>query len=161
MGIISLIGAGVSYYGERQRAKAAEKTAEYNANLSRSQAKGDVVVMEENMRRKADENSRFMASQRAQLAKAGLSVAGTPLAVLGETESLLDRDIADMSVASAGRTRSLHAQADMGLFEGYSQAAGMRTAAFGQLVSSTVRAGTEYGQASGFLASRKTTTTSY
>ena len=123
------IGTYMSVQGQRAAADQAEKTAKYNADVQRNQAMQEMEVAKENARRKQRENSRILARQRAMVASQGLAMEGTPLAVLGETATTLQRDILDMGYQAQQRVRSLQASANMGLWEGRNQANAMRTGA--------------------------------
>jgi len=130
---ISSIATGVGTYmsaqGQRAAAKTAEDTAKYNAQLQRQQATQEMAVGAENARRKARENARLLGRQRALVAQSGLAMEGTPLAILGETATLLQRDIMDMGYQAQLRARSLQASASMGLWEGRNQSRALKTEA--------------------------------
>ena len=127
--ITSGIGTYMSYQGQRAAADQADQTAKYNAQLQRTQAAQEMEVGAENARRKARENARLLGRQRAMTAASGLAMEGTPLAILGETATMLQRDINDMGYAALQRTRALQAGATMSLWEGQNQASAMRTQA--------------------------------
>ncbi len=119
--VLAAAGTGLSFIGQRQAARAAESTGFYNAALARQQAGQEQAVGAENARRKARENARMIAQQRAALAKSGLQMEGTPLAVLGETAMMLERDIMDMGFEAENRLRNLLAGADLSVWEGKQQ----------------------------------------
>jgi hypothetical protein len=123
------IGTYMSVQGQRNAADAAEKTAKYNAGIQRDQALRESEVAAENSRRKARENARIIGRQRAILAQSGLAMEGTPLAVLGETTSMLQRDILDMGYDAANRSNQLQAGANLSLWQGKNQASALRTEA--------------------------------
>ncbi len=123
------IGTYVSVQGQRQAADAAKKTADYNAQVQRTQAGQEMEVAKENARRKARENARMLGRQRALVAQSGLVMEGTPLAILGETATILQRDIMDMGYEAQMRSRSLQAGASMSLWEGKNQSKAMKTQA--------------------------------
>lgn len=156
--VVSVVGAGVSYVGQQQAADAAEQTAAYNARLQREQAAQDSQVAAENARRKEDENNRYLAAQRAALAANGLALEGTPLAVLGETSTTLERDILDMGFDAQNRQRQFIASANLSIFEGQSQAGALRTQSYGTLISGVASAVGSYGKASGSFSGSKSTT---
>lgn len=149
---VSAIGAGVTYYGQRQAAKATEATAEYNAKLAKMQAVHEGDVAQENALRKQRENSRIIAAQRTALAGSGFDLTGSPLAVLGETQTELQRDILDMGFEAENRRRALQHSATLSLFEGKSSASAQRIAANGQLVSSVASAATSAATSAGYLS---------
>ena len=123
------IGTYLSVQGQRSAADAAEKTAQYNAQVQRTQAAQEMEVAKENARRKARENARLLGRQRALVAQSGLVMEGTPLAILGESATILQRDIMDMGYEAQMRSRSLQAGASMSLWEGKQQSSAMKTQA--------------------------------
>jgi hypothetical protein len=149
--VLAIAGIGVSVYGQREAAKAAEATAKYNAGLARSQADQSNAVAAENMRRKQRENSQLLAAQRSALAARGLQMEGTPLAILGESGMMLERDILDMGFEASSRARSLMASAEMGLWEGRQQAGAMRMQSLATGLSGAAQTGTNFAKAKGYL----------
>lgn len=148
----AISGTAVSVYGQRQAAAAAEATGKYNAELQRNQAKQEMAVAGENARRKTRENARILGMQRAALAQSGLAMAGTPLAVLGETAMTLHRDILDIGFDAANKSRSLNAGADMSIYTGRQQASAIRTNAAASTLSGLSSAAMGYGNAKGLFA---------
>ena len=127
--IAGAVGTYVSVQGQRTAADAAKKTAAYNASVQRTQAAQEMEVAKENARRKARENARLLGRQRALAASSGLVMEGTPLAILGETATILQRDIMDIGYEAQMRSRSLQAGASMSLWEGKQQSSAMKTQA--------------------------------
>lgn len=129
--IISAVATGVgtfmSVQGQRTAADQANATAKYNADVQRQQAAQEMEVAKENARRKQRENSRILARQRAMVARQGLAMEGTPLEILGETATTLQRDILDLGYQAQQRVRSLQVSANMGLWEGKNQANAIKT----------------------------------
>ena len=128
---VSLVATGVGTYmsvqGQRNAAIGAEKSAKYNAKIQRDQGMRENEAAAENVRRKTRENQRILGRQRAAIAQSGLAMEGTPLAMLGETSSLLQRDILDMGYDAQNRVTSLQSSAAMGLWAGKNQANALRT----------------------------------
>jgi hypothetical protein len=150
--ITAIVGTGVSIYGQRQAASAAEATGKYNAKLQRDQAVQTNLANAENARRKTRDNARVLGAQRAALAQSGLSMEGTPLAVLGETAMTLQRDILDMGYDAATKARALQAGANLSLYEGKSQASALRTSSVATGLSGVSSAAMGYGEAKGLFA---------
>jgi hypothetical protein len=125
----TVIGTAVSVKGQLDAANAAEQTGKYNAKIQRDESVRQTNVAAENARRKERENAGIIGRQRAALAESGMSMEGTPLAILGETSTLLSRDILDIGYDAANKTRSLQASANMSIWEGNTQASAMRTQA--------------------------------
>lgn len=154
--ISTLAGTTASYLGQRNAAKAADQTAQYNAKLQRDQALREGEAAAENARRKARENARVIGHQRALIAQSGLAMEGTPLAVLGETAMTLQRDILDMGYEAKNRANALHAQANMGVWEGRTRASAMRTEAAATGLSGLGNMAMGYLNATGKIAPPKT-----
>lgn len=150
MTVVSAVGTGISVYGQQQAAKAVEYTADYNADLARQQAMHETEVANENARRKTRENARIMGLQREAIAASGLVVAGTPLAILGESVMTLQRDIMDMGYEAAARANQLQSAAAMGLSEARNTAGAMRTAALGTQISGDASAAGGFLKAKGY-----------
>jgi hypothetical protein len=123
------IGTAISVKGQLDAAKAAEQTGKYNAQIQRDESVRQTNAAAENARRKERENAGIIGRQRAALAESGMSMEGTPLAILGETSTFLSRDILDIGYDAANKTRSLQASANMSIWEGESSASVMRTQA--------------------------------
>lgn len=123
---VSVKGQMDAAKGQMYAAKAAEDTGKYNAQVQRNEASRQTDVAAENARRKERENAGIIGRQRAALAESGMSMEGTPLAILGETSTLLSRDILDIGYEAANKTRSLQSAASMSLWEGNTQGSAMR-----------------------------------
>lgn len=153
---ISAITTGIGTYmtvqGQNAAADAADTTAKYNAKIQTDQAVQENAVAAENARRKARENSRIIGKQRAIIAQSGLAMEGTPLATLGETASMLQRDILDMGYDASSRVRSLQASANMGLWQGRQQSAALRSEALTSGLSGVAGMTTGYLNATGKIA---------
>lgn len=150
------VGAGVSFFGQRQQAKAAETAANYNAKIARDQSRYESQVSQENALRAQDYGRQVIGAQRAALASSGISgAAGTPLVRLGDTAASIQQEIFDIGQAAALRQRQLIAGADMGTWEARQTASALRTAAPMQLAGSLFNAGTSFLDATGYLAPPK------
>jgi hypothetical protein len=63
----SLVGTGMSFFGERQQAAAAQQAASYNAKIAKGQAAQEGLAAEENARRRQTANAQAIAAQRLSL----------------------------------------------------------------------------------------------
>jgi hypothetical protein len=127
---LAIAGTAMAVYGQQQAAKGAEYTAEYNAKLATQQAGHETEVSAENARRKTRENAQIIGLQRDAIAASGLAPTGTPLAILGDSVTTLQRDIMDMGYEAAARANQLHSAAAMSLTEGRNTATGLRTQSY-------------------------------
>lgn len=120
----SLASAGMAFYGQQQQAAAAQRLAQYNyavqeqqmrmqANMQKIAAEQQYAagmqnarLMEneglrveqearERARRMRQENERIAGSQRARFGKAGVTSAGSPLAVMAESAGLMELAVSD------------------------------------------------------------------
>lgn len=148
------IGTYMSVQGQRNAADAAESTAKYNAQVQRDQAMRENEAAAENARRKSRENARIIGRQRAIIAQSGLAMEGTPLAVLGETATMLQRDILDMGYDAQNRVNNLQAGANMSLWQGKNQASALRTDALTSGLAGVAKIG---GYLSDYAPKPKTT----
>lgn len=149
--VVSLAGTAVTVIGQQNAAEAAENTAAYNAKNQIEQAKQEKAVTAENARRKATEERRAIAQARAAAAGNGLAFEGTPLAVLGDTVTQLERDIQDMSFASDSRRRQLLQGAFLSTQEGANTASSLRTQAVGSAISGISSAASGGLKSSGYI----------
>lgn len=149
--VVSLAGTAVQVVGQQNAASAAEDTAAYNAKLDIEQAKQENKVAAENARRKATEEKRAIATARAAAAGNGLSMEGTPLAILGDTVTQLERDIQDLAFDSKNKQRQIMQSASMGMLEGQQTATSLRTQSVGTAISGIGSAASGYGKAKGYL----------
>lgn len=154
---IAIAGTAVSIYGQKQSADAAKATAKYNADMQRSQALQETAVAAENARRKTRESARVIGEQRAALAQSGLAMEGTPLAILGESATTLQRDVLDIGYEASNKARSLIAGADMSLWTGKQQAKAANIEMVGTGLKGIGGAISGYGQAAGLFAPKATT----
>ena len=139
--VVSAVGAGVSYYGSQQQAKATKQVAAYNAKVQENEAIQQDMEMREQISRTRHENKRLLASQRAGTAASGIELTGSPLEVLGANAANLELKNQDMGrAASLGLMRG-KAQAKATIWEGKQTAAGIRTQAAGTLLSDAGKIG--------------------
>lgn len=139
--VVSAVGAGVSYYGSQQQAKATERTAKYNAKVQENAAIQEDMEMREQINRNRSENKRLLASQRAGTAASGIELTGSPLEILGANAASLELKNQDMGRAASLRLMQGQAQAKATIWEGKQTAAGIRLGAAGTLLSDAGRIG--------------------
>lgn len=144
LAVISLAGTAVTVQGQRQQAKAAEDTADYNAKLATMEADKANKVAAENLRRKQEENRKILASVNAGLASQGFTFEGSALAVFGETASLLERDILDMTFQQNETRRSLVTSAQQARFQGAQTSSALRTSQYATALGGVSSAATGY-----------------
>ncbi len=110
---------GMSYYSQRQQGKAAQKAAEYNANILNSQAEADKATSLENMTRLRRDNGRALGQIRSQLGASGTVMSeGSNLDTLEQSEELLELRILDQARAAELRGAGYANQRRATLFGG-------------------------------------------
>jgi hypothetical protein len=107
----TVVGTGVSVYGQMQQAQTAKKMGAYNAKLAENQALQTEMDSREQMRRTSIGNKRIMATHRVSYAKAGVDTAGTPLAVMAETAGNLKLSSLDYMKKTGQDVTALYGQA--------------------------------------------------
>lgn len=159
----TLAGAGMSFYGQRQAAKAQEKMGEYNAQVAENAAKSEAEAGAENAKRKREQNQRVLSGMRARMAAGGANAGtGSSLDVLGDSASELELQALDMFRDSDARTRQHGAQAEMSRYNGQQASAASNYAAMGSLISGVGSAASGYANASyagAFGGSKRTSVT--
>lgn len=147
--LTSIAGAGVSYYGSQQQAKAAKATSEYNAEIQRQQALKEKQAGDENMRRQQTENRRMLARVRSAQAASGFTTEGSQLAVLGDVATDLELRVLDIGNAAENRARSLISGANLSLYEGRQRSRALKTTSYAQLLGSASSTTTGFLTSSG------------
>jgi hypothetical protein len=147
---VTVVGTGVSVYGQVQQAQTAKAMGKYNAKLAEQQAIQTEMDAAENIRRKRRENKRLIATQRSRYAKAGVLEEGTPLELLAETAGNLEMETLDYDRQQRQAAAGLRAQGAADLALGANQARGAYIGAGASLLQGTAAAasmGFQAGQA--------------
>lgn len=121
---ITVVGTGVSVYGQVQQAQTAKAMGQYNAKLAEQQALQTEMDAAENIRRKRRENKRLLATQRSRYAAAGVLEEGTPLELLAESAGNLEMETLDYDRQQRMAAAGLRAQGAADLALGSNQARG-------------------------------------
>jgi len=148
MAAATVIGGGVSAYGQIQQGNAAAEAARYQAAVQRNNAimldnraeeervKGD---FEANQKRR--EVARILGAQRAGAGASGVEMSGSFLDVLGDSATQGALDVAMLRYNAETRARDLEfdadnmrAQSELTMFEGRSAKRASRIGAFGTLL---------------------------
>ena len=154
--VATIAGTTIAVQGQRNAATAANQTAKSNAKIQTQQAAQATTVAAENARRKTRENARILGSQRAAIGASGLSMEGTPLAILGESATTLQRDILDIGFDAQNRVNQLQAGAKMSLWEGKTQSSALKMGAISTGIEGISSASSGYLSATGKLAPKTT-----
>ena len=125
----TLAGAAVSIQGQRNAAKAAEDSAEWNADQQRKQARYEESVAQKNMRRERENNKRELARRRASSARGGLMETGAVSDNLIEASERHQTEIDDIWEKASTQAQTRRAQANMSIWEGQTTAAATKAAA--------------------------------
>ena len=108
----------MSVQGQRAAAKAAEQSAEWNADQARKQASYEESVAQKNMRRERENNRRELARMRALGARSGLAETGVVSDNLIEASERHHTEIDDIWEKASTQAKQLRCQAQMSLWEG-------------------------------------------
>ena len=130
----AVVGTGVSIYGQRQAAKAAEQSAEWNADQQRKQAAYEESVAQKNMRRERENNKRELARRRASSARGGLMETGAVSDNLIEASERHQVEIDDIWEKAATQANTRRAQANMSIWEGQVGKQAAKTAMWGTAI---------------------------
>jgi hypothetical protein len=136
-----------------QQAKTAKAIGRWNAQAAENQARQTEMDAAEGMRRKRKENARFLASQRARYAKAGVLEEGTPLELLAENAGNLEMEALDYQRQTRIQAAGLRAGGRMERDMANAQARAAQIGAGSSLLSGAATvAGSAYqfGQAGAF-----------
>ena len=130
----------MSIQGQRQAAKAAEMSAEWNADQARKQAKFDEATAQENMRRKRENNKRELARQRAMGARSGLAETGAVEGMLVDKAERLQTDVDDIWKQASTRATQLRGEANMSLWEGAQAKTASKYSIYGTAIGGATKA---------------------
>ena len=137
----AVVGGAVSIHGQRQAAKAAEQSAEWNADQQRKQAAYEESVAQKNMRRERENNKRELARRRASAARGGLMETGAVSDELIEASERHQVEIDDIWEKASTQAQTRRAQANMSIWEGQTTAAAAKTAMWGTGIGAVGKAG--------------------
>ena len=126
--VATVAGTAMSIVGQRNAAKAAEQSAEWNADQQRKQAKYEEGVAQKNMRRERENNKREIARRRASAARGGLMETGAVSDELIEASERHQVEIDDIWEKASTQANTRRAQANMSIWEGQTTAAAAKTA---------------------------------
>ena len=128
---LAALSTGATLYGQSQAAKAAEQSAEWNADQQRKQANYEESVAQKNMRRERENNKRELARRRANSARGGLMETGAVSDNLIEASEKHQTEIDDIWERASTQSQTRRAQANMSIWEGQTTAAAAKTAMWG------------------------------
>lgn len=135
----TVVGAGLSFYGQMHAGAQAKATGEYNAKLAEQQAQQTELEARETTRRRRLENKRFLGSQRSQYAASGVLIEGTPLEVMSETAGILELEALDYTRQQTAAAQQLRSQGAASRLYGSAQQQASRIGAYGSLLSGTAQ----------------------
>lgn len=127
---------GLSFYGQRQQAKSARYTAEYNAKVVENEARNRQLEAAESQKRMRQQGRRQMADLRNNLAYTGvLTTTGTAVDTLAEHAANLDVMVKDAARESRIHTDSLYEKAAMIRWESRQRQQAAKLASYGTIFS--------------------------
>ena len=131
----SAASAFLGFKGNQASARAAQQTAEYNAQVRENEAvllQRAKVDQERNLRRS---NDRLTASQTVATAKSGVEMSGSPYQALAESYFAMERDALRIQYASDIEQANAMAEAAMSRAVGNARASSFRTASYVSLLN--------------------------
>jgi len=139
---MSALGGVLGFKGNQAAARAAERTAEYNAKLAENEA----VVL---ARAKVDEEraarrnaSRLMAQATTATAASGIEMSGSPMLALADSYFQLEKDALRIQYASELEQTRQQSQAALTRAEGRARSTGFKMASYQSLLSGGEKAAT-------------------
>ena len=131
----SAAGAFLGFKGNQASARAAQQTAEYNAQVRENEAvllQRAKTEQEANLRRS---NDRLAASQTVATAKSGIEISGSPYLALADSYFAMERDALRIQYASDIEQANAMAEAAMTRAVGNARASSFRTASYVSLLN--------------------------
>lgn len=148
-GIVTVVGAGVSYMGQRSAAKTASGNAAYGAQLRENEAIQEEREAREQIRRDRMAARKVKGQQRAAIASSGVAMTGSPLEASVETAGALELAALESSrKASMAESRGF-AEAGRIRQAGASQARQLKAGANQSLIGGLASAGFSYASVRG------------
>lgn len=139
---MSVLGGVLGFKGNQAAARAAERTAEVNAQIAENEA----VLLE---RARVDEQraarrnaSRLIAQATTATAASGIEMSGSPMLALADSYFQLEKDALRIQYASDIEQTQKQSQADLTRAEGRGKSAGYKMASYQSLLSGGEKAGT-------------------
>lgn len=127
--------AGISAYGQKQAADAAEDTAEYNAKIAENDAVRKEQENHEDVKRQRSDKRAALAQAKARLAANGAALGeGSALDVLTALDSRLETGIQDSARSAQLETRAIRHSSNLATYTAQQQSASLTTQSFGTLL---------------------------
>lgn len=112
--VASLAGTAVSAWASIQSGREQEAAAKYNAQMELIQGVREKAAKQLEERQHRENTQRLLARQTALYLKAGVTMEGTPLEVIGQTAAEAEMDA--MMIRTAGQGAYLERLGRMGMF---------------------------------------------
>ena len=115
--VLQAVGSGMEAYGVAQQAQASEYLLKYQAELKRRQARftRKVSLQEQRVRRETARD--IIETRRAGIAKAGVTMEGTPFETQLRTAEILTEEIGKIERAFELQALGLEIEADIDIFK--------------------------------------------
>ena len=155
----TVAGTYMSVQGQKASAKAAEQSAEWNADQARKQASYGESVAQKNMRRERENNKRELARMRALGARSGLAETGVVSDNLIEASERHQTEIDDIWDRASTQAKQLRGQAQMSLWEGEQAQTASKYAIYGTIAQGAGSAASSGAKAYGNYKASKPTPT--
>jgi hypothetical protein len=140
--IAALASAGVSAVGALVQGGQAKAMADYNAKVAENDARAAELQAGYEEERFRDRAGKLRSAQRAAVAKSGIDLEGSPLAVMEETA--LEAEMDALSIRQQGSVEAARARSRAALDRMEGKAA--KTASYFRAASSLLNGASAYGQ---------------
>ena len=146
--ILTGVGAGISFFGQRQAAKQAEAAGEYNARIAEDEARVKELENHENVKRQRAEKRRAMAQAKAKMASNGAVLGeGSTLDFMEVLDNRLETQVQDSARSAQLEARALRQQANLSRYQGQQKSSALKMQSFGTLLSGTSATAAKYHKA--------------
>lgn len=144
--VASVAGTAATAYGQIQQGKAAEKAAEYNAEVANMQAKDAINRGNIEAEAQRTKEAKVAGAQRAAAGASGAVVdSGSFADVVLDTVTTGERDAQTIRTNAMRQAWGLESQADIDLYSGRQAKAASQTAAAGTLLTGASSVGMKMG----------------
>lgn len=131
--VLMAVGAAASFSSAMNRADSAKSTAEYNANIARSNAAATRQQGDANAAAQQRKARLAIGQARAGFGASGVALEGSPIDVLEQSAASAELDRQNILYGSETRARAYETQAGMELWQGEQQASQAKSAAWAGL----------------------------
>lgn len=142
--VVSAIGAGVSFAGSQQQAKAAEQQGRMQQDAANAEANNAELQAAENIRRERINKRRRLARLRSDMNAGGVVMDGSSMDVFAETAGREELAIQDAARAANMDAANMRNSGTVAAWEARAMARATRVASYGTLLSDASKTASNY-----------------